>query len=233
LTGFHLIINLIPDIQQPKGQLLTLLRAKNFYKRIILYITIAACAYVIFIYILSYFQAKSEDAQISSVPGIESPKTIVNSENWEVYGNSAYKYSIKYPLDWIVSLAKEGFKGVDAKVGTSSEVVISGPVSTNPQNILKINILVSKTVSESLDTDFNSTTSGKGIGGQIIVLLKEQTKIGEVDAIRYKADFPSENVNLHFVKDGKRFIISTFYDRNLPESLIIFNEIISTFKFLE
>jgi len=84
-----------------------------------------------------------------------------------------------------------------------------------------------------LDTDFNSTTSGKGIGGQIIVLLKEQTKIGEVDAIRYKADFPSENVNLHFVKDGKRFIISTFYDRNLPESLIIFNEIISTFKFLE
>lgn len=217
--------------EQPKNQLLTSFGDKNFYIRTILYIIIAISAYVIFIYSFAYFQAKSAGTYVSLVPETESPK--INTENWETYGNSAYKYSIKYPPNWTVSLSKEGFKGADANVGTSSEVVISGAVSANPQNILKINILVSKAVSEFLDTDFDSTTRGKGIGGQIIVLSKEQTKIGEVDAIRYKADFPSENVNLHFVKDGERFIISTFYDKNLPEALTFFNEIISTFKFLE
>jgi len=77
----------------------------------------------------------------------ELPKDIEETSNWNVYSNSQYGYSIKYPLDWNGVITPQG----DPKI---LEYVVFNPLSATKAGELSITLTyTTRSYKEVLDSD--------------------------------------------------------------------------------
>ena len=77
----------------------------------------------------------------------ELPKDIEEASNWNVYSNSQYGYSIKYPLDWNAVITPQG----DPKI---LEYVVFNPLSATKAGELSITLTyTTRSYKEVLDSD--------------------------------------------------------------------------------
>ena len=77
----------------------------------------------------------------------ELPKDIEETSNWNIYSNSQYRYSIKYPLDWNGVITPQG----DPKI---LEYVVFNPLSATKAGELSITLTyTTRSYKEVLDSD--------------------------------------------------------------------------------
>ncbi len=156
----------------------------------------------------------------SPIQGVQlTPTTgLDETANWEVYINQEIGFSLRYPSNMTVSECKNGFH----MFTKSSNMQSAEYCETPPYGIISL-VYSTTEISPGYEqsTDFKVTTIPYNIGG---VAGRKQV----VDKIR-ESPGPDYSVHVIFNKN-KYYYTFTVSDKNYED---VFDQILSTFKFLE
>jgi hypothetical protein len=154
--------------------------------------------------------------ELSGQQAVNSNQEIQNSiSDWKTYTNSEYGFEFKYPNDWIVSETN----------GTYPSLEVSSPSAAIGNAIVGFRTtVIIQDVSSNNDYKKN-------------IIEKTNYSISGLPALsQYPIDNPKNLVkNTAVVKDNYAFVIGqTYYgtEADLPASKIIFDQILSNFRFV-
>lgn len=148
--------------------------------------------------------------------------------HWDVYTNGKENYSFEYPKEWNVATNKYNFNNV-----------LFGPGATSESGYGGVEFLGTLSPNQSLKDfvkSFNSGVEGDSVS-ETETIINGQTAI--VSILPKASTEPTEVKSVSFEKDGKVFNMYLMYKTNLTQypddekRLDIFNQMISTFKFIE
>ncbi|MEK7112845.1 MAG: hypothetical protein AAB875_06050 [Patescibacteria group bacterium] len=209
----------VPTPQKPKNFLLIGMVA-------LVLILIASTGYLAF----QNYQLRKQISQLQISPVPTSTATPDPTANWKTYINSEYKYSIKYPPDWQEKPRCYGGRQEDNYVCILSPDFEESPGQSPVQQGGLISI---GSVDESLG--FGQTLS-EFCASTVVDKVQncEEIMIGTLNGIQRSFVY-YDFTDVGILEGGK--IIFTFRAYYTPDSkdktLDSFNQILSTFKFLE
>jgi len=183
-----------------------------------------------------------------SIPETKLPEKITRDETatWKIYTNTGHKYEIKYPEDWILSEFCEGIPGQAnfcnfKKAGFSSKETYD-KISQKHQSITNgipndddINIWVVLKSSRQSLRDYIIYLATKIEHYNIDQVKIEEKKNNEgIDFLLYTNPTITTYQTAFFEKDNTVYEIENHADiPNAEMKIKVFNQMLSTFKFLK
>lgn len=164
-----------------------------------------------------------------------SPSPKIDTTNWKMYTNSNFGYSLTYPNDWyVIEPGNDGTKSINIKNYLGSEITEAEKknVSIGPNKIsITVGLYDENIQSNQSLTDFLKATDKwfSAMDGEPTSV--EDIKIAGKPALKLNYSRP-----FYVFSDGENVFYSYFYSYFVPGNsnfLLIFNQILSTFQFLD
>lgn len=158
----------------------------------------------------------------SSVPTVTPNETV----NWKTYKNEKYRFEIKYPVTWLVNLIDntvrfqtfpEPSPGYGGFPGGTNDIQVSLSVKDNSGNL-------------TLEKYFAQQSSGR------LIKNKQSTVLGNISGIMatYDGEVNAGMPEIYSIIDNSLIEGTVYSGSDVKEKAIsTFDQILSTFKFLE
>lgn len=162
-------------------------------------------------------------------PDRVSERRLLNeTTNWKAYINKKHHYSLQYPQDWVV----KWLAGDDGSTVEDADLI---ELISNTEQGYTIEVVSLRSgIFHSLTIEqFSKQLDEFGWRGNTVI-SKEKSKLGGVQALRYTT---KEVVGVRVIKPTTENKVC-LYDVSLqgenpnPQTISIFNTVLSTFKFL-
>lgn len=239
--------NLQPQIQRASPKVISW--SKVIVTIVVIVVTTAILGAIYYFFILDKLDFNPPETIRTTTPSAQPATTSAQKDetvNWKVYTNSNDAYEIKYPpnfkfrettylkdpnkRDFVTEspefvINKEGSKSI-IKGGQLS---ITADAYSNKLNTLAKIIDLEKSTNNNLDLQF--TTENIKLDGHEAVRIKYEKSVW---AKRSGPEVPEDIVEEQVisVKNGRDYVITMIYANKDKEILKIFDQILSTFKFL-
>lgn len=160
--------------------------------------------------------------------------------NWKTYTNNKLNYSIKIPRDWLIDDKENVF------IRTSGEAIFL-PQSEKDKGVFSTKIAITKLTNEKIryslntETQFNEWLLMPAATDVRRLAKVENLKIDNLDAVKFisttlpgDATEPFFSIVTWFRKNGSNYYIEFGGDEKIVNGNVnIYNQILSTFKFLD
>ncbi len=146
--------------------------------------------------------------------------------NWETYRNREYNFEIKYPDDWILVFRERPYPEVDSFFGFRRKEII--PAADDYMDILVMIMEQKQPIDYSIKDESSGFVWRITDGEKISVSGMDAYYLKNVDAPILGVD----EVYFAYKKNLYRIRVIPFEEEN-EEHRVVFNKIISTFRFLD
>lgn len=202
------------------------MREKGFILPLVL---VAIALGIIVVGEIGYSKLKSKSLQkTQTAQDVSSDQT-----NWRFYTNSDFKFQISYPKDWNLKeneIETGGLLGPEIK-----EIKLPTFSSPNREDVsveVRVTILEEESLDEIItESEKQYIVNKTAIMFQGLPAIKYEVK-GATESL--KSGLPLSYTTLIFKKENVLFEIISFYPLAAREdSLNVFNQMLSTFKFID
>lgn len=194
---------------------------------IILLIAVALVGYLIYSGKINLPQ-KQVNQQTAEAPKIDE------IEDWKTYTNEKYGYSFQYPQELGLKLGVVGLGGEEDKLETTRSLMLESKIEP-PQGLVMF-ITAGQTSYKTIDEYSNNLGKSKPSSKEpIMIVSKEKTNVAGIEAIKYTKNQPGAGLvlSVDILKNGYLYQFSLNFSDNNSQNLSTFNQILSTFKFLD